>query len=186
MTESNFDFIFNRLGFGGCKNFFLLAHVFFLYSCSAFEGKQKTNVNEIIKTQEIKQLSQADVMLAAQLFGESVLKEINASSIACDSSKFKAFLDSLAVTFQGRVTFGRSQDNFLLKEEKDLFEAYQYNINQDVKSKNAIQMVDSKTAIYSVPFFNSRYCESQISQDSSSLTMLSIVYPTKSAINNMD
>lgn len=165
---------------------FFMTQVFFLLSCSAFEGKQKTNVNEIIKTQEIRQLSQADVMLAAESFGESILEKINASTVNCDSLRFKSYIDSLSITFEGKITLGKSRGDFLLKEEKDLLDAYEYNVNQNVKSRNAIQMLDSKTAIYSVPFFDSKYCEDRMSQDSTSLTMLSIVYPTKSAINNMD
>jgi len=119
----------------------------FFCSCSAFEGDQKTNVNEIIKTQKIRQLSGADVTLAAELFGESILKQIDEASVNCDSSRFVSFIDSLAITFKGRITLGESGSDFLLKEEKVLLEAYQYGISQNIKSKNAIQMLDGKTAL---------------------------------------
>lgn len=165
----------------------LMIQVIFVWSCSAFEGDQKTNVNAIIKTQEIKQLSQADVMVTSELFGESVLKRINALTLNCDSSRFRFLIDSLAISFNGRITIGQNANDFLLKEEKDLLEAYQYNLNRSIKTTNAVQLLDGKTAIYSVPILDlSKYCKVTAINRDSTFGMLSIIYPTKSAINSMN
>lgn len=181
MINSNFISFFDELVSSPYRYLVLLTQLFFLCSCSAFEGEQKTNVNEIIKTQEIRQLSKADVMLAAELFGKNIHTKIDSLITISDSTTFKSMIDSLATTFEGKITFGKSKEDFLLREEKALFEAYQYSQDQNIVSKNAIQMIDDKTALYSIPFFD----KNDIDRDST-LTILTIVYPTKSAIINMD
>ncbi|MGL1887194.1 MAG: hypothetical protein OCD76_11840 [Reichenbachiella sp.] len=146
--------------------------------CSALQQDEKSNVYEVLKSQEIRQLTSADVMLASQKFGESVFGLLDSTNSMCDI----VMLDSLGKSFDGKLSLGSGAKDFALKQEKDLFDAYQYNITNNVESKNSIQRLDDKMAVYTIPFYGKEYCQ----PNDSIFYMLSIVFPTKVAINRLD
>ncbi|PIB36841.1 hypothetical protein BFP72_16265 [Reichenbachiella sp. 5M10] len=169
----------------------IVALCFLLTSCSAFEGKQKTNVNEIIKTQEIRQLNHAEIIIAAEQYGAQTYAQIDEAyrSGQIDCADAVAHADQtiarLATEMEGQIVLGFEQGDFTSKQEKDLLEAYQYNQENAVQSQPSIQMMDDKYALYTVPFAREDSVYSHCVPDTV-VGMWSLVLPIKTVINHLD
>ncbi|MBU2915522.1 hypothetical protein [Reichenbachiella agariperforans] len=171
------------------KNYWL--GLIFLVSCSALEGEQKTNVNEIIKTQEIRQLNEAEVIIAAEQFGVRLYGSLDSLlhiKSDCQSilAREELIVDSLCTVISGQIKLGFSEGDFVSRQEKDLYAAYQYNNENGVSSQPAIQRMDDKYALYTVPYDVADRFYADCVPNSAAVGMWSLVIPIKSVINSLD
>ncbi|UXP33269.1 hypothetical protein N6H18_04810 [Reichenbachiella agarivorans] len=161
-------------------------------ACSALEGEQKTNVNDIIKTQKIRQLNQAEVMVEAEKFGKKIDKVIDenfrSGKITCaDALKNQsAVLDSMNLAMEGQIVLGFADSNFMTKQERDLYEAYLYNAENGIVSQSSIQMMDDKYALFTAPYPARDAVYTDCLPDSTAVGMWSMIIPIKTVINQLD
>lgn len=151
-----------------------------LYSCSALEGEQKTNVNDIIKTQEIKRVSKAEIMMQAQQMGKLIIEKINKRQIKSDSCEWvnSSALDSIHKNTEIRITWGFEKSVFSSETEQQLMDAYQYNVENSIASDVAVQEIDGKTILFTAPL--------DVDCDSLKRTgMWSLKMPVKTIVNNL-
>lgn len=161
-------------------------------ACSAFEGEQKTNVNDIIKTHEIRQLNNAEVIIESEKYGtklysmiDSLVQEkaLDCHSILAGSS---SWMDSLSQKIGGKISLGVSVNDFKTKQEKELFEAYEYNYENGIENKTSIQRMDDQYVLFNfaVSTKDSNYesCLSEVQP----VAMWSFIIPVKTVIISLD
>lgn len=168
--------------------------LFLFYSCVQPNQKGPT-VQELIKSREIKQISDADILKEGAILGERLLVKVDStikmSKTACDRcfvNHLSYMKDSVAVTsyFDARTI----QD----EQEKQLFAAYQYSFENELPLSPAIQRKDKSTILYTAPIGDNnglfRFCldscdRTSIDRTIPSLGMWSIAIPIKLIVNEM-
>ena len=149
--------------------------------CSALEGEQKTNVNDIIKSHEIKQVSTAEILFHGGKFGHEVyeiLKDVN----LCDSISLNQTSDSICETLDAKIFLGFNSDQFTSADEKGLWEAYEYNSKNAIKSQSSTQIFEDKV-LFTAPVENSRSDSTCI--QNGNVGMWSIQIPIKTIVNSI-
>ncbi len=156
-----------------------LLPIVLFFGCSALEGEQKTNVNDIIKSHEIKQVSQTDILIHGEKMGAEMLSAL--SSSLCDSVKWQSVSDSLTNQFQSKISIGFSVEDFESGDEKGLWDAYDYNAKNAIDSNPSAQLI-GQDVLYVAPFINP---DTTCSYMNDSTGMWSIKIPVKTVVNSI-
>ncbi|MCV9388139.1 hypothetical protein [Reichenbachiella ulvae] len=170
--------------------YFLVASV--LGACSALEGEQKTNVNDIIKTHEIRQFTDVEVVMASEKYGANLYLQIDTlmSQGVLDCSTIlkgeSEYLDSLNQKIGGQISLGLAATDFRTKQEKELFEAYEYNYENEMDSKPSIQRMDDQYVLYTVAVESKDPSYETCLPEDTPIAMWSMIIPVKTVIISLD
>ncbi|MEP3387637.1 MAG: hypothetical protein ABJO02_05585 [Reichenbachiella sp.] len=174
------------------RYYYLILSVF-LFACHE-QNKNKISPAELMKSREIRKVSEAEILKKGEIIGreilESVIKlstqKVNDTSTLCDEKDWKE-LDALVKMNQAKVQRINSKSENLTELELQLLEAYQYNLEQNMKPTGSIQKLDAKTALYAYPVDSNsniyKYCMDSISRKSAELWTIKI--PIKEIINKL-
>lgn len=150
-------------------NIYRLVCVFLILSACHDQNKNTVSTVDLMKTQEIKKVTEAEILQGGSLIGGEVMKVINQMIIknikpdsqACDIAKWSE-LDTLAQFYAieidkvGNLTTDKSDLEF------QLLEAYQYNLENDLAATAAVQKADNQTVLYAYPIAKNdliyKYC----------------------------
>lgn len=158
-----------------------LLAVMVLAGCSALQDKEKTNVNEIIRTQEIKQVNATDILINGEKVGKQISDQI-ASSISSNCS-LTSIADSLS-NKEFTIIFGTNSNQFGNPESQELFEAYQYAFDEQIKLEPSVQHMKSGSVLYTYPISSAALNEK--CQADFSLGMFEIVLTRKYVVNAIE
>lgn len=157
-----------------------------LASCSALEGEQKSNVNEIIKTQEIKQIKRADLLVAGENLGAQIVKSILSDVKTCALQKLirDNERDSLQQSLSCIIKDGYNHTDFGTDQERMLFDAYQYNVQNQLEASTSVQFLCNDSILFTYPIIRQ---QKETCPDSLRVTlgMLSIKLPVKTVVNKL-
>jgi uncharacterized membrane protein len=131
----------------------LLATVLFATACGgALSDEQRKKMRERMKEDEIKHVTEGELMAAAVDYGRAIATVIQRRDPAMVN---KALIDSLESAFEVKITAITPVDSMLLAIEQQLVEAYtsgagQANIADDV------QKMDRDSVLYTKPIMHER------------------------------
>ena len=152
-------------------------------ACSALQEKQKSNVNEIIKSQEIRKLSTTDLLIAGEALGKKIEESIMSKlELVCDIA---LVTDSISRQFNVNAAYGVTIDDFSIDEASELFEAYLFaQMNGQILS-SSIQEMPTRGYLYTIPVSiqDTRYSHCGYE---SPLLMYAIVLDNKIIISSLD
>ena len=151
-----------------------------LTGCSALEGEQKSNVNDIIKTHEIRQVTKTEILVQGEKIGSQIYTVLDKVK-PCDSIQLKWIIDSLSGVFNSKINLGFSISDFNSADEQALFEAYEYNQTNNIESETAIQFLD-QNVLFSAPF---QLTDSSCKDLTNSMGMWSVLISTKTVVNSL-
>jgi len=151
-----------------------------LISCSALEEKQKTNVNDIIKTQEIKKVSQTEILIAGEKIGLKLSEEIKQLAKELDHDLVQV-CDSVSKVHEVNIVFGTKYDSFNTEESQEIFNAYSYALEHNLPMDHSVQSISSSLILFTVPFM-----QMKASGNSVELGMVEIRIPSKIIVNSIE
>lgn len=133
--------------------------IIFLLTASCHEqNKNKVSTAELVKSREIRQISEAMLLNAGATLGDEIMMKISTSiqtknlddSISCDINRW-TLLDSLEKAYESEIKVIDQGIANMTTLEYQLLEAYQYNLDNDLKMSSSIQKLDKKTVLYTWP-----------------------------------
>ncbi|MFY0626053.1 MAG: hypothetical protein JXR07_07155 [Reichenbachiella sp.] len=166
--------------------YFMAITVLFISACSALEGEQKTNVNDIIKSQEIKRVSKAEIMIHAEKIGKQVENHFRLliEKKNCDFLEMKN--DTTLIKTNGVLTYGFKKIDFTTIDEQQTFEAYQYNAENQMDLTSSIQPLGQDKILYAFASLlkveNLKACNIDTTN---SMGMWSIIFPVSAIVNDI-
>ncbi|UXX80485.1 hypothetical protein N7E81_05155 [Reichenbachiella carrageenanivorans] len=162
----------------------LICAVLILTACHD-QNKNTISTVELMKTQEIKKVTEAEILQGGSLIGGEVMKvinqviqkNINPDSPTCDISKWDE-LDTLAQFYKVEIDKVGNQTPNKSDLEFQLLEAYQYNLENDLTATAAVQKADRKTVLYAYPIAKNdlvyKYCMDSTQQTKAEMWRLKI------------
>lgn len=165
----------------------------FVFGCYQ-QNKNQIPVQEVIKSHEIRQLSDAEILAAGEIKGLQIkintLDSIWGKAVMNSGDCTKPWGTTLDDKTIAKLGFGLS--DFASELEWQLFEAYQYNVANNLDLDNAIQKIDRNTILFCVPvlftFEEQSICQVQTKMPKDSVPsfgMWSIKIPVKEIIKSM-
>jgi hypothetical protein len=158
--------------------FRLLAISIFVMSCGgALSDEQRKKLRERMKEDEIKRVTEGELMSAAFDYGLAIATVIEKRDPAMVN---KGLIDSLESAFEVQITTIQPGDSMLLAIEQQLIEAYASNAGP-ANIPGDVQKIDPDSILYTKPIMHER-------PDGSLEFMraLSIHMPTKSVILSIE
>jgi len=155
--------------------FWSLAILIFLTSCGgALSDEQRRKMRERMKDDEIKRVTEGELMSAAFDYGRTIDSVIEKRDPAMVNRKL---IDSLESVFNVQITTIQPGDSMLLAIESQLIEAY---TSSSVKIPDDVQKLGNDSILYTKPIMQER-------PDGSLEFMraLSIHMPTRSVVLSM-
>ena len=176
------------------RNFGLLSlAVLFTIACHE-QNKNKVSPAELMKSREIKKVSEAEILKKGGEIGQEVLERVQAVSASnlmkdsalCDVSMWRE-LDSLESAYQAEIQKVNVESLTNSELELQLLSAYQYNLENNLAPTPSIQKQDARTVLYAYPIDSSsnvyKYCLDSVQQKQAE--MWSIKIPIKEIINRL-
>lgn len=157
------------------------------------QNKNKISPAELVKSREIKKVSEAEILRGGSKIGDEILLAVNKivqkrserDSGACEPSGWHE-MDSLSKAYNSKIQLVRSSSkNEQL--EAQLLDAYQYNLENDLAPTPSIQKLDNKTVLYAYPIGKGttlyKYCMDSARRKNAEMWSLKI--PIKEVINGL-
>jgi len=131
--------------------FWSLAILLFLTSCGgALSDEQRKKMRERMKDDEIKRITEGELMSAAFEYGRAIGSVIEKRD---PSMLDKKLIDSLESAFDVHITTIQPGDSLLLAIESQLIEAY---TSSSVKIPDDVQKLGNDSIIYTKPIMQER------------------------------
>lgn len=158
------------------------------------QNKNKIPPAELVKSREIKKVSEAEILRGGSALGDEIMKSVTLlfeikteqDSIECPPAKWPK-LDSLTKVYGTNIRKVGAKTPAKTPLESQLLEAYQYNIENNLYLTPSVQKLDSKTVLYTHPIGkyskHYKYCPDSASHKGSE--MWSIKIPIKEIINKL-
>ncbi|MEP2024985.1 hypothetical protein, partial [Reichenbachiella sp.] len=129
-----------------------------LFSACHEQNKNTVSTAELMKSREIKKVSDAEILKKGGEVGNQILsavleiasRNVNTETVNCEVDSWKA-IDSLETTYQSRIERLNSNNQLISELELQLLAAYQYNLENNEKPTSSIQKLNSKTILYTYP-----------------------------------
>ena len=133
------------------------------------QNKNKVSTAELMKSREIKKISEAEILQKGGEIGNELLEQIQIisgsnltiGSKLCEISKWEE-LDSIATNYQADIQKINVNSPISSELEVQLLSAYQYNLENYLKPTPSVQKLDAKTVLYAYPIDTSsniyKYC----------------------------
>ncbi|SMD34972.1 hypothetical protein SAMN04488029_2274 [Reichenbachiella faecimaris] len=164
-----------------------------LFACHE-QNKNKVSTAELMKSREIKKVSEAEILKKGGEIGNEILQSIQkmiphfvkADAAICESHNWNA-LDSLKKAYKVKIdrVNGQSEGNSEL--ELQLLIAYQYNLENNLKPTASVQKLDTKTVLFAYPIDIEsniyKYCLDSVSRRKAELWSVKI--PIKEIIGRL-
>jgi len=158
------------------------------------------SVQELIKSREIRQVSDAEILEAGEKWGAVLMAQVSGmdqdSLPKTNETLCRSCFTEVSSSLEDSVTINRYFDAKIILDdvEKQLFEAYRYNVENNLDMVPSIQVLDKSTVLYTVPIDSEgnlfKFCLD--SCQSATLTqalplygMWSIRMPTKVIVNKL-
>ncbi|WP_422360841.1 hypothetical protein [Reichenbachiella sp.] len=176
------------------RNFGLLSlAVLFTIACHQ-QNKNKVSPAELMKSREIRKVSEAEILKKGGEIGHEILELVQAisatnlmkDSALCEISEWRD-LDSLESAYQ--VEIQKVNVEFPTNSELDLqlLSAYQYNLENNLDPTPSVQKLDAQSVLYAYPIDASsniyKYCLDSVQRKQAE--MWSIKIPIKEIINRL-
>lgn len=158
------------------------------------QNKNKVSTAELMKSREIKKVSEAEILKKGGELGSQILSslqkvvelKVNADTAICDMTMWTG-LDSLAAKYQSKINRVNTLTVDKSNLEFQLLEAYQYNLENQLTPSASIQKLDEKTVVYAYPIDREsniyNYCMDSISRQKAEMWRIKI--PIKEIINRL-
>ena len=131
----------------------LLILILFLSSCGgAVSDEQRKKMRERMKDDEIKRITEGELMSAAYEYGRSIGSIIEKRD---PSMRNKALIDSLQSAFNVQINTIKPGDSLLLAIESELIEAYTSSAGQ-VQIADDVQKIGTDSILYTKPIMHER------------------------------
>jgi hypothetical protein len=158
--------------------FLLTLLLFILIGCGGnLSEDQRKKLKDRMKSDEIKRVSEGELMSAAFAYGRSIAEVLEKRDPGMIN---KTLIDSLERAFAVRISAIQPGDSLLLGIEQQLIEAYATSAGQ-VEIADDVQKIDSDSILYTKPIMRER------PDGSVEFTRaLSIHMPTKSVVLSIE
>lgn len=122
------------------------------------QNKNKISPAELVKSREIKKVSEADLLKGAGLMAEEIIgkldslvdQRMNKDSIDCNTESWPA-VDTLSKEYKAKIRLIRLASTNLSELEYQLLEAYQYNLENSLALTTSVQKLDERSVLYTSP-----------------------------------
>lgn len=145
-----------------------------LFACHE-QNKNKVSTAELMKSREIKKISEAEILQKGGEIGNEILVLAQAISTAnltngstmCEISEWVE-LDSLESSYQTEIQKVNVESPTISELELQLLSAYQYNLENNLEPTPSVQKQDQITVLYAYPIDSSsniyKYCMDSVQQ----------------------
>lgn len=165
----------------------------FLAACHE-KNKNKVSAAELMKSREIKKVSEAEILKKGGEIGSEILNSIQltiadkvtSDGIDCHIDHWPE-IDSLNEYYKSSIQRINEQTESNTELELQLLAAYQYNLENNLAPTSSVQKFDSKTVLFAYPIDKESsiyiYCLDSIGQ--SRAEMWSIRLPIKEIVTRL-
>ncbi|WP_109832421.1 hypothetical protein [Reichenbachiella versicolor] len=155
----------------------------FIASCSAFYDKEKTNVNQIIKTQEIKKVSTTEILIFGEKLGLKYGNQVK--ELAVLFCNYDQAIDSISFS-DLKIYYDTLASSFANKESKALFEAYQYSEENNILMSPSVQTLPDGNILYTFPIESNEGSFDENCEEKRPFGMLEIILARKLVVNSIE
>lgn len=175
------------------QNLIIGVGLFLAMACHE-KNKNKISPAELMKSREIKKVSEAEILKEGSALGSEIINELNTivsfrvneAQTDCTIENWND-LDSLTASHQSSIQRLSKKSEGLSDLEYQLLEAYQYNLDNDLSATPAIQKLDQSTVLYTYPINQEseifQYCMD--STERLRAEMWAIKIPIKKIVNRL-
>lgn len=158
------------------------------------QNKNKITPAELMKSREIRKVSEAEILQKAGELGVLMLDSIRdvvksksySNTMSCEVSQWKE-LDAIEVDMKAEIKKVNQGSVGISELELQLLSAYQYNLENKLNPTASVQKLDSRTVLFAFPIDSTsniyKYCLDSIERKNAE--MWSIKFPVKEIVKRL-